>query len=82
MTTTSFDRRSFLSGWTLAAAGAAGMTFAPSIAPKACAAIHKQIAEQMLTVEKKVALAGSNVVSSLLDIACPCCGQALFNFNI
>ena len=36
----------------------------------------------MLAVEKKVALAGSNVVSSLLDIACPCCGQRLFNFNI
>lgn len=73
-------RKLLLSSVGLAAAGAGGVVLAPRAA-LACEAVHAAATAKYNSLARGAAFAASNVVSSLIDMACPCCGDPLVLFR-
>ncbi|WP_374301707.1 hypothetical protein [Ferrovibrio sp.] len=64
----------------LAVTGGAAIALAPQAA-RACTALHEAATEEYTRFARTAALAGSNVMSSLRDMACPCCGEPVVLFD-
>ena len=64
----------------LAAAGAGAIALAPRAA-LACEAVHAAATAKYNSLARGAAFAASNVVSSLVDMTCPCCGEPLVLFK-
>ena len=73
-------RTLLLSSVGLAAAGAGGVVLAPKAA-LACEAVHAAATAKYKSLARGVAFAASNAVSTLVDMACPCCGEPLVLFK-
>lgn len=80
MTTLLSRRRLLLASVGVAASAGTAIALAPQAA-LACEAVHKAATAKYTGLQRVAALAGSNVLSSLRDMACPCCGQPLVLFG-
>jgi len=73
-------RKLLLSSVGLAAATAGGIALAPKAA-LACEAVHAAATAKYTSMARSAAFAASNVVSNLVDMTCPCCGEPLVLFK-
>ena len=77
-------RRQFLMGATGVTALVAGATITSgatlSAAQAECADMHARLSETYRALSRSIDFATTNAISMAMDIACPCCGQPLFDF--
>lgn len=73
-------RKMLLASVGVAAAAGTGIAIAPQAA-LACEAVHAAATAKYARLSRTVTMAGQNVLSSLVDVACPCCGEPLVLFN-
>jgi hypothetical protein len=73
-------RKLLLSSVGVAAATAGGIALAPRAA-LACEAVHAAATAKYNSMARGVAFAASNALSTLVDMACPCCGEPLVLFK-
>lgn len=69
-------RKLLLSSVGLAAAGAGAAALTPQAA-LACEAVHKAATAKYAGLARSAQFAASNLVSTLVDMTCPCCGEPL-----
>jgi hypothetical protein len=72
-------RRQFLLGSTGLAASAA--LVAGGASTPACKELHAQMAASYRKISRSVDFAANNIISTAMDVACPCCGEPLFKFG-
>ncbi|MEK9969069.1 MAG: hypothetical protein VW600_08020 [Ferrovibrio sp.] len=73
-------RKLLLSSVGLAAASAGAIALSPTAA-RACEAVHTAATAKYNSMARGVAFAAGNVVGTLADMACPCCGEPLVLFG-
>jgi hypothetical protein len=71
----SLSRRSFLTATAGTAVGMGGVALALPGTAQACAKLHQAMLVESAKLSRDARLAGSNILTTLRDIACPCCGE-------